>query len=146
MTEPIERFVLRYEFLSNFFLIPVLCKGEVYPSVEHAYQAAKCVHPEDRAKIHLLAKPGAAKRMGRTVELVDNWDEIKLEVMLVLVRRKFKLIYMQNRLLATGDAELIEGNYWRDTFWGVYRGKGENHLGKILMQVRDEIRSRVRGG
>lgn len=64
---------------------------------------------------------------------------MKLGVMLELVQKKFHPIFMQNRLLATDNAELVEGNYWGDRFWGVCKGEGENHLGKILMRVRKEL-------
>ena len=60
--------------------------------------------------------------------------------MLSIVRAKFENAYLRRRLIATGDAELMEGNDWGDRFWGVCRGKGENRLGKILMKVRAEIR------
>jgi predicted NAD-dependent protein-ADP-ribosyltransferase YbiA (DUF1768 family) len=58
-----------------------------------------------------------------------------------LVRQKFREPKLRELLAGTRNAELIEGNYWGDRFWGVYvgDGKGENHLGKILMQVREEV-------
>jgi ribA/ribD-fused uncharacterized protein len=71
----------------------------------------------------------------------DDWDDVKLGIMRDLVSRKFK----QNKdlrlmLEATGDQELVEGNTWNDTFWGVCNGEGCNWLGKILMEVRDGTR------
>ena len=69
------------------------------------------------------------------------WDDIKLNVMRDLVWRKFSEDpELRAKLLATGDAELVEGNAWGDTFWGVDQsGKGENHLGKILMETRTRL-------
>jgi len=60
--------------------------------------------------------------------------------MLDLVRKKFENPLLRAMLLATEDAVLVEGNTWNDTFWGVCRGRGENWLGRILMQVREECR------
>jgi hypothetical protein len=61
-----------------------------------------------------------------------------------LVKEKFtRDTELGAKLVATGDEELVEGNYWGDTFWGVCRGVGQNHLGKILMKVREELRSNV---
>lgn len=78
--------------------------------------------------------------MGRHVKLRKDWNAIKTDVMLSLVRGKFQWPELQKKLLATGDAYLEEGNTWSDTCWGVCDGRGENRLGKILMQVREEAR------
>ena len=135
----IDRFMGEYRFLSNFHPAVVSFEGQVYPTVENAYQAAKTANRDERAKI-ALASPGEAKRMGRRCVLRPGWAAIRLAVMEDLVRKKFEnSAALQNRLCATGAATLIEGNDWGDTFWGVYRGHGENHLGKILMQVRREL-------
>jgi ribA/ribD-fused uncharacterized protein len=90
-------------------------------------------------EIRSALTPGKAKRLGRKVTLRANWELIKIDVMLDLVRQKFQDPDLAWMLINTGDAELIEGNHWGDKFWGVCNGEGENHLGKILMQVRDEI-------
>lgn len=60
--------------------------------------------------------------------------------MLDLQRQKYTVPYLREKLLATGDAELVEGNTWGDRFWGVCNGVGQNWLGRLLMQVRDEIK------
>jgi ribA/ribD-fused uncharacterized protein len=70
-----------------------------------------------------------------------DWEQVKILIMTSLVRDKFTRHQdLKEQLLATGDAELIEGNWWGDTFWGVCKGKGENHLGKVLMKVREELK------
>jgi ribA/ribD-fused uncharacterized protein len=93
-----------------------------------------------RRKISDASGPRVAKTLGRCVELRPDWEDIKLDVMKLFVTKKFtESTDLRTRLIATGDAELIEGNPWRDQFWGVYTGIGENHLGKILMQVRAAI-------
>ena len=137
----IERFAGEYRFLSNFFRRPLTWKGERWPTAEHAYQAAKCRRPEQFRMIRNAPSPGAAKRMGRKVEMRGDWDRVKEDVMLSIVRAKFEDSYLRRLLVATGDAVLIEGNEWGDRFWGVCRGTGENRLGKILMRVRTELRS-----
>ena len=134
-----------YSFLSNFHPSPVLMDGQQYPIVEHAFQAAKTTSVAERQVIQMIRSPGQAKRQGRKVTLRDGWELIKLNVMLQLLRRKFDFdSVLAHKLLATGDKELIEGNTWNDTYWGVCGGKGENHLGKLLMQVRKELQESER--
>jgi ribA/ribD-fused uncharacterized protein len=138
MTNPITSFTGKYRFLSNFYYAPVILDGEVYPTVEHAYQAAKRTDPEYRQLIRICDKPGDAKRLGRNKQGPD-WKTKSLDIMLNLLRQKFKNPDLKRYLLNTEDAELIEGNTWNDTFWGQCPvGVGENHLGKLLIQVREE--------
>lgn len=132
----IGEFKGEYEFLSNFYMSPVEFDGGEYPSVENAFQAAKEIGDRERFK---TCGPGQAKKFGRKVKLRPDWEEIKIEVMTVIVRNKFTNPDLREKLLATGDQELVEGNWWRDTFWGVYRGVGRNELGKILMKIRQEL-------
>jgi len=141
MTEPYASFRGERFFLSNFYPAPVTMYGKVYPSVEYAYVAAKTLDPKEREYIRNLSSPGVAKRYGRKLKVREDWEQIKLEVMETLVRRKFENPALGAMLLATGDEELVEVNYWYDTFWGTCNGKGENHLGKILMKVRDRLRN-----
>lgn len=136
----IDRFSGAYAVLSNFYPSVVRLDGVEYPSVEHAYQAAKTFNLREREGIRRAPKPGTAKALGRMVRLRVDWEDVKLKVMKDLVRQKFQGAKAQAMLMATGDAVLIEGNYWNDTFWGICNGKGENHLGRILMEVRAEIR------
>lgn len=136
----IESFQGQYRFLSNFYPAAVELDGLLYRSVEHAYQAAKTNDKAERDRIRSCEKPWQAKRLGRTVTLRGDWEEIKLDVMFRLLRDKFSQSHLRDLLMATGDARLIEGNDWGDTFWGVAWGRGHNHLGKLLMQVRDELR------
>ena len=132
-----------YRFLSNFHPSFVRLGGIVWPCVESAYQAAKSTVLEERARVLACRTPGEAKRLGRTLTLRPGWDELRLGVMLGLVRQKFRAGRpLAARLLATESVRLIEGNMWGDAFWGVdaRTGCGENHLGRLLMQVRDELR------
>ena len=87
--------------------------------------------------------PNCAKRLGRQVELRSDWETVKYDVMYQVCMAKFQQNpELLRKLVRTGDAELIEGNTWGDRVWGVdlYRGVGENHLGKILMKIREELR------
>lgn len=137
----INRFDGDFAFLSNFFPSVIIGEDEIiYPSVEHYFQAQKTLDLVQRQMIAEAKSPGVAKRMGRRVALRSDWEEIKDKVMLFAVRQKFKDPRLATLLLATKNETLIEGNYWGDTYWGVDVDKGgENHLGKILMQVRMEL-------
>ena len=136
----ISSFRGEFWFLSNFYAASIWVDGERYATVEHAYQAAKTDDPASRRLIREAATPAIAKRLGRCCGLAPDWDSRRLGVMLDLVRKKFENPLLRAMLLATEDAVLVEGNTWNDTFWGVCRGRGENWLGRILMQVREECR------
>jgi ribA/ribD-fused uncharacterized protein len=137
----IDKFDGDYAFLSNFYEAPCKFEGEVYPTVEHAFQAAKTLDLDERKRIAKAETPGQAKRMGRNVSLRADWEDIKTDVMRECLISKFSHPVLKMQLLATDEEELIEGNYWHDTCWGICscekcNGKGENRLGKILMEVR----------
>lgn len=136
----ISSFAGVYRFLSNFHTCVVELDGIKYPSVEHAYQAAKTLDLLIRNEILLCPTPAAAKRMGKMFAIRPEWDQIKLQVMEDLLKQKFAHQNLKLALLATEKQEIIEGNYWNDTYWGVCKGKGHNHLGKLLMKVREELR------
>lgn len=141
MSDSILSFNKEYRFLSNFYPAEVDLDGLKYKDVEHAYQAAKTIDPAQRRRIRESEKPGDAKRLGKQVNLRSDWEAVKLGVMKNLVLQKFtKHKDLQEKLLATGDAHLEEGNSWQDFFYGTVKGVGQNHLGKILMEVRKEIK------
>lgn len=135
----IDRFQGEYRWLSNFWPVDILFEGQMYPSVEHAYQAAKTLDLDERRRIALLKRPGDAKRAGRYLTLRADWTEAKLKVMEELLRCKFANEALRKKLRATAGMLIMEGNTWGDTYWGTYDGKGDNHLGKLLMKVRTEI-------
>lgn len=137
----IDSFSGEFRFLSNFWIVDVLYENVLYRSSEHAYQAAKCKNPEEKI---LFSNPkltaAGAKKLGKKVEVVDNWESIKFKVMYDIVTCKFEQNPdLQKLLLNTSNALLIEGNTWGDVYWGQYNGKGQNHLGQILMQIRDKL-------
>jgi hypothetical protein len=139
---PIVRFAGEHDFLSNFYPIDILADRLVYPTLEHAFQAAKAIKEEDRIYIARLSTPGKAKYWGRRIKCRGDWEEVKIGVMTNLIALKFaRGSHLADLLALTGDRELIEGNSWGDRYWGVCRGIGENHLGRILMARRLELRS-----
>ena len=142
MPAAIPRFFGPYRFLSNFWPAAVSLDGEEYPTVEHAFQAAKTTDMEARTFVRIAPSPGAAKQRGRMLALRPDWETIKIEIMAGLLRQKFtNHEELREALLNTGDALPVEGNTWGDTFWGVDAVKGgANHLGLLLMQVRAEMR------
>ncbi|MGL4755290.1 MAG: NADAR family protein, partial [Aeromonadaceae bacterium] len=133
----IDSFSGEYRFLSNFWPCNVTLDGATYPSVEHAYQAAKTSSTFERLRVIACATPGDAKRAGRTLTIRPDWDAIKVSVMRDLVCQKFADPQLAALLASTRGRQLVEGNNWGDTFWGVCRGEGQNNLGKILMSIRD---------
>lgn len=143
MTDPskayaITHFSWKYNFLSNFYPAQVTLDGETYPSVEHAYQAAKTMDPWLRQQIRDAQTPAAAKRIGRIGVLRPDWDEVKIGVMRDLLQQKFSCPRLRTLLARTAPRQLIEGNHWGDRFWGQSPvGQGQNWLGRLLMEIRD---------
>lgn len=141
----IDKFDGAHRFLSNFYPVSVRYDNQFYPSVEHAYQAAKTLDSKERSKIRCCAGPVLAKKLGSTVLLRTGWDStLKIPIMGYLLDQKFLQPVLRKKLKATGDEELIEGNDWGDKFWGqvLIDGKyeGQNQLGKMLMEIRQNIR------
>jgi ribA/ribD-fused uncharacterized protein len=137
--EPITSFRGYYGWLSNFYKLPFDYKGVTYPTAEHAYQAAKSSNSAWAHVIGEASTPALAKKLGCEAPMWNNWDDIKVEEMTEILREKFKIPGLRKLLVQTAPRELIEGNTWGDTFWGVCRGEGANHLGQCLMKVRQEI-------
>lgn len=138
----IDRFEGEDDYLSNFYISPCTYEGITYSSSECAFQAAKSTDPEVRATF-IDMKPGKAKRKGKEIALRTDviWDEVRDSIMLEVVRNKFKENKdIARKLRQTGHSKLVEGNNWGDTYWGQVDGVGENKLGEILMQIREEIR------
>lgn len=139
----IAEFKGEYTFLSNFYVHPFECRGDNWLTVEHAFQAAKMDDPLDYFKIRDAKTPGEAKKLGRQGKMRAGWNEERLAVMEELIQAKFKVPALRQMLLGTDINELVEGNWWGDAYWGIdlKKGAGENHLGKILMKVRGQIRA-----
>lgn len=137
-----------FRFLSNFWPVPIEFDDDLYPSVEHAYQASKTLDLEERHAIKMASAPGFAKRTGKYVHVCKDWEFIKLDIMRELQRQKYGYATHESnalaiQLLATGDCYIEETNKWGDTFWGVCKGIGRNHLGHILMTRRTELKRTI---
>lgn len=140
-TKIIESFDGDSFFLSNFAESPFVFQGKSYATVEHAYQAAKVQSPENHEKVRIALTPAQSKILGRELADRDDWHEVKLRTMETFLFLKFRQNpCLKQELFDTGEAELQEGNTWGDHYWGICGGKGENHLGRLLMQVRDTLR------
>lgn len=132
--EVIDAFESEYRYLSNFW-------PDNGDTVEHHYQAAKTDNELWVARILSAPTPRDAKKLGRKCPMRPTWDEEKYVVMTTLVRQKFfSDLDLARRLRSTGEAQLIEGNWWGDTIWGVCKGEGKNWLGEILMSTREALR------
>ncbi|MEF9438607.1 MAG: NADAR family protein [Candidatus Mariimomonas ferrooxydans] len=115
----------------------------VYPSTEHAYQAAKFREPGIREKIRRASTPGKAKRASKNFAQTSMFTEAeKLDVMYRLLLQKFNKEPFKSKLLATHGQKIVEGNRWNDKFWGVCKGEGQNKLGKLIMDIRKQIRDK----
>jgi ribA/ribD-fused uncharacterized protein len=134
---------------------------EIYASVEHAYQASKTLRADKRWIFQLPNNPkltaGQAKHLGAKLKEQglqrEDWHQVNIEIMRGLLRQKFSGSILKRKLMSTFSAVLVEGNWWHDTFWGVCKGKlegrtcrhgehdplGENHLGLLLMELRQEV-------
>lgn len=140
----INKFSGDYDFLSNFYPCRIRYEGKLYPSTEHAYQAAKSLDPNVREMFQITSHSKTisardAKTLGGRVKLRSDWENVKVRVMKDCLRAKFAKHDLKQKLLDTGNQELIEGNTWNDKFWGVCNGVGQNMLGKLLMELRDEF-------
>lgn len=141
----IDFFDGEYAFLSNFYNASCIFEGKLYPTVEHAFQAAKSLNHAERDWIAAAGSPGLAKRLGRRINLRPDWEKVKFDVMEECLRSKFADPILKQKLLATGDEELVEGNYWHDNTYGNCSCEkckdivGRNMLGNILMKLRTEF-------
>lgn len=146
----IDKFDGEYAFLSNFYPSPINYEIDdntfvIAPTVEHAFQAVKACHVGDEGWVLQAKTPGEAKRRGRAIQLHPKWETYKTQAMLHFLRKKFAIPELREKLLATGSAILIEGNWWHDNYWGSCYcekcgGHGGNMLGNLLMQVREELK------
>lgn len=134
------------EWLSNHYVgeDPIYYDNIAFPTVEHAYVYAKTIIPEEQEILLAASKVLSAKQMkilGKDITLREDWEEIKVPLMLGFTRQKYLNLTLRQKLLNTEDCLIVEGNWWHDYFWGMCNGKGKNVLGQLIMQVRQEISS-----
>ena len=130
-----------YKFLSNFYYAPFSLDGNIWPTIEHYYQAAKTNDDLTQTRIRELSTAAEAKAIGQNVKLRPDWEEVKIPIIRRAVRAKFlQNENLASKLVETWEKVLIEYAPWGDRFWGIDKaGVGENNLGKVLMEVRAEL-------
>lgn len=144
----INAFSGEYEFLSNFYNVPVLYDGLLFTNSEAAFHAQKTLDVNDRIRFTKY-NAGKSKREGRKLNLRTDWEKVKDNIMYEICKAKFSQNKdLRDKLLSTGDEYLEEGTTgWHDNYWGnceCERCKdveGKNTLGRILMKVREELRN-----
>ena len=148
MSKYIGSFSGDLEFLSNMYKIPIYFNEskydnfqpdfKIYPSSENLYQALKCKYIKDR-ELFQNVDPYKSKRIGRSIEIRSDWDNVRLEAMQVAIDLKFKNIELAEKLIDLPDDKIIEFNNWGDRFFGICNGEGLDHLGKILRAKKQQI-------
>lgn len=136
-----------YFELSNFLEgYPIVINGETFPTTENYFQAQKFITNSDMYfAMKQLKRPLDAYKNARKYAkfLRPDWYEVNVSIMLTALRAKFtQHDKLKKILLDTGDAQLIENSPY-DSFWGIgTNGQGKNMLGKLLMQLRTELRNK----
>lgn len=139
----IHGFFGAFRFLSNFFPCPngVVFEELHFPSVEHAYQAAKW--PQHLRHQFVEISAGQAKKLGKIAPRFDakKWNKKKYDLMHELNWQKYQNNpILREKLILTEGCDLVETNSWGDMDWGCNEtGMGENNLGKILMRIREKL-------
>ena len=128
-------------FLSNFWMSAFMVQGMEFKSGEHYYQAEKAAFDEDYEYVRSAPDAREAKRRGRKIRCREDWEDVKIDVMRMVLEAKFAPDRISEKLFATGNALLVEGNTWGDRIWGMTqtpsgRWAGQNLLGVLLMERR----------
>lgn len=138
----IKEFKGEHRWLSNFAPCYVELDGQMYLSVEHAYQSSKSDDPNWKEQCTLETNPVEIKRQSKNIILRKDWDDVKDDIMMKCLIEKYDQEPYKQRLLDTKNEEIQEGNWWGDEYWGVSlkTGKGQNKLGKMIMEIRKELK------
>jgi len=145
LTTNVPAFRDKYGFLSNFYPCKLVYEEIEFSTSEHAFMSGKTLDKEEKQYIASLLTPAAAKKYGRAIKLRSDWEEVKFQIMEDVLRIKFSIPKMKEKLLETKGFELVETNWWHDNCYGDCRCKkcesivGQNNLGKILMKIRESI-------
>ena len=129
-----------FNWFSNMIQCDIEIDGFIYQSSESYFQSQKATNEKDR--LYIASLPGPKSKMkAKTIEIRDDWEEVKLMVMKRILFKKFTQQKWKTLLLKTTEP-IIEWNNWNDKFWGVSikDNNGQNHLGKILMEIREELK------
>ena len=117
--------------------------------MEHYFQAQKATNLYDFELVRKAKTPGLAKKYGREIKIAPDWESVKVDVMRKGLHFKFAIPELRDKLLATGDQYLEEGNTWHDNYWGNCNCPkcidilGRNTLGQLLMEIREEIKNNI---
>lgn len=139
-----------YGPFSNLYRRPFIFEGREYPTAEHAYQAGKPAKESVREWILSAPSPALLAMAAHglyTWDIVSNWSQIKFDRMRAVLRAKFTQHQdLRDLLLSTGSAELVEAGRVDNAvnrIWGEVNGKGRNMLGRMLMELREELRKDI---
>jgi len=139
-SKQIKGFCGLHSFLSNFYEFPIVYRGLNYLSSEAAYQASKY---DDRPEVQALFKNVTADKSKQLVKRYPydmvQFSKRRLLVMKEILLSKFRHPTLKKLLLDTFPKKLFEYNWWGDTYWGVTKDGGENQLGLLLMEVRQQL-------
>ena len=138
----IESFERKYRWLSNFSRVKIVLEGIEYATVEHAYMSAKSKDMAWKSRCaDAQLTPAQIKRESRQIEVREDWDDIKYDIMKECIEQKYNQEPYKTLLKNTGKKHIQEGNTWNDEYWGVNleTGEGENKLGKLIMKKRNKL-------
>lgn len=138
----IKSFRGEYGWLSNMSSCKIEYAGHTFNSVENAYMYAKNPYDKEWIKFCLENPPNIVKKESKKLKIREDWHQVKKEIMYKLLVKKFTQEPFKSKLLTTGDCNIMEGNFWNDTFWGfcLKTLEGENHLGRFIMYIRLELK------
>lgn len=139
--DPIRAFTGRHAFLANPYAVDFTHAETAWRSATHAIEAARAATAAHADWVRAAASPADARARGRAIIPRPDWHRVRDDAVTRILRSKFAVPDLRDALLATGEAALVHGNPWRDTYWGVSGGRGRNRLGDILMQIRGECRA-----
>ena len=142
--EPIGFYEREYYVFSNFSAFVIMWKGNFCLTSEHAYHTEKFEDEDLKEAIRKTMSAHDSQKLSHEHRdrYRKDWNEVKLGIMKEILREKVRQHpYILKKLIESGDRELIEDS-WRDDFWGWGPNKdGANHLGKLWMEVREEVKS-----
>jgi predicted NAD-dependent protein-ADP-ribosyltransferase YbiA (DUF1768 family) len=142
--EIIDNFNEEFSFLNNSYPSEVFFEGKIYPSIFNAYQASRTVNDFFRKLLQKTQTPEKIYEIAVQITDPIDWNTKRLLIMEKLIRDKFiRNSYLKQELLNTLNRDLLNTFSIKtesNVFWGVFKNEGENHLGKILMRVREDIR------
>lgn len=132
------KFKNEFYFLSNMYPCELHINGLTFTCAEAAFQSFKVLDKEARKQFQGISG-FEAKKLGKQVSLRTDWNNIRLDVMLAVLKVKFKQHPELATLLKMINVPIVEDNTWNDTFWGRCNGRGNNYLGKLLEQIKETL-------